>query len=173
MFAGAGDFFRPVMLRSDVAPVQGPAGAGAAGDGGHDFRSLFGPPPRARADEESGAPRQEEENDSIEMTLAALQALLTGSLAPAPAAPAPSGALGAYLRAAEAAPAPASPAPETSLAVPEQGGAGEEIFYMLAALEKAGQHTLVAQSGETLYDALRARCRALDIPLPPPTGKTP
>ena len=173
MFAGAGDFFRPVMLRSDVAPVQGPAGAGAAGDGGHDFRSLFGPPPRPGAAEENPGGFSQD-NDSIELTLAALQALLTGSPAPSPAAaPAPSGALGAYLRAAEAAPAPASPAPETSLAVPEQGGAGEEIFYMLAALEKAGQHTLVAQSGETLYDALRARCRALDIPLPPPTGKTP
>ncbi len=137
--------------------------------------------------------------DFIELSLMALQATLAGDKTvyaygrpPVQAAPDIEPALAAYRRAADIA--------QPLLELPREGAgvlstlsgtkpevndewraaaahhpdadAGSEIFYMLAALERAGVTSVTVKDRQTIYAALRRRCLDLQIPLAPPPPPT-
>ena len=136
-------------------------------------------------------------DDFIELSLPALHAMLTGDKTahaygrpPVQASPAAEPALAAYRRAADA--APDTPAPDAAAAhmggadivpmpaVPNDewraaaaqdptADAGSAIFYMLAALEKAGVPSVTVKDRQTIYTALRRRCADLGVPMTPPS----
>lgn len=206
MFAGAGDFFRPVELRKDVSPAAAIRPAARSGD---EPQKNKGDEPHQDkddslaaefsdgyqgADTTAGYPVITEEGfsgDALELSIAALFVLLTGGAQGAAvavkqppaqpgfgadaAAPVPAPAqqaFDAYHRAAAAlkpmaAALPKPPAPVATAGTPD---AGTEIFHMLAALEKAGVRSLSVTGGETIYAALRAQCRRLDISLALPAA---
>jgi len=185
MFAGAGDFFRPVTLRRDISPAAGvPAAARSGEEQGKP--SFFYPAPHPLPVESDMPPAAADTPpDSLELTIAALHALLTGR-APEPSAsaaetPVPA-ALLAYQRAAAAAPSPAGPVGEgmrtelserarTAPAALAGSAAGADIFYMLAALETAGVAAVHVEGGGTIYDALRRECLRRNIALAAPVQR--
>jgi hypothetical protein len=172
MFAGAGDFFKPLDPRKELsaiaavrpAPRTGEDGRGKSGGG-----SAPETPDDFSADGAAGAGSR---GDDISLSIAALFVLLTGraprssfTCAEAAHDPAAHRALDAYHRAGEALP------PRPDMAPPQPAlDAGGDIFYMLAALEKAGVTALSVSDGQTIYDALRARCRRLNITLAAPVA---
>lgn len=191
MFAGAGEFFRPVALRREISPASAVPASARSGEeqGKPSFAQSFSPPapppPEPLADaSDTAAP------DSLELTIAALHAMLTGRApdttdagAVPPDTPSVNAAgLAAYQRAAAAAPRASGPLGEgmrTELAERARGAppaaardtdgaAGADIFYMLAALENAGVQSLRVGEGDTIYSALRMACRARDIALAAP-----
>lgn len=132
--------------------------------------------------------------DFIELSLMALQATLAGDKTahaygrpPVQAAPDIEPALAAYRRAATTVQVQAD-APDDGASVTRLAGArpetndewraaaahhpdadaGSEIFYMLAALERAGVTSVTVKDRQTIYAALRRRCLDLAIPLAPP-----
>lgn len=194
MFAGAGEFFRPVALRREISPASAVPATARSGEeqGKPSFAQSFTPPvpppeepPAAASD--GAAP------DSLELTIAALHAMLTGRApestdagALPPDTPSVNAAgLAAYQRAAAAAPRASGPLgegmrtelAERARAVPPSaaggtdGAAGADIFYMLAALENAGVQAVRVGEGDTIYSALRMACRARDIALAAPAQR--
>ncbi|MDP2205875.1 MAG: hypothetical protein Q8K65_06155, partial [Alphaproteobacteria bacterium] len=79
----------------------------------------------------------------------------------------PHRAFGAYQRAASALPSTVPPQGTESSGARDAGG---DIFYMLAALEKAGVQAVTVAGGQTIYAVLRAQCRAHDIALAVPAA---
>lgn len=187
MFAGTGDFFRPVNLRRDIAPAAGVPAAARSGE--EQGKPPFAAPPPVPADDAPAEPPAADATfapDSLELTVAALQSLLSGRVPDEPAAATPAAAvpaaLLAYQRAAAAAPLPVGPVGEgmrtelserarSAPAAATESAAGADIFYMLAALEKAGVRSIRVAEGYTIYDALRQQCRALDIALAAPVQR--
>lgn len=173
MFAGAGDFFRPVDLRKEVSPA---AAIKPVSSGGEEFQKNKSGTPQ-KDDGEAGAADgglapDGFSDDAISLSLPALFMMLTGAPPSAQQPETPDktdagvrGALGAYHRASEILPGAPPPHPARG---GEATGAGAEIFQMLAALEKAGVAAVTVRSGQTIYDALRAQCRAHDIALAVP-----
>jgi hypothetical protein len=179
MFSGAGDFFRPVDLRKEVSPA---AVVKPVSSGGEEFQKHTSGTPQ-KDDGEAGAPDgglapDGFSDDAISLSLPALFMMLTGAPPSALQPETPDktdaglrGALGAYHRAAETLPGAPPPHPASGDLRTERGaamGPGAEIFQMLAALEKAGVAAVNVRGGQTIYDALRAQCRAYDIALAVP-----
>lgn len=211
MFAGAGDFFRPVDLRKEVSPAAVIRPTSRSGDEPQKHNtdepqkfSLEGPQDSGIGHTTAYDAADIFAGDAVELSIAALFVILAGCappraentfapprieniIAPAqadspydtqqtsgaaplvPVMPDTHRAFDAYQRALSALPPTALPH-----TVDARGGqdAGGEIFYMLAALEKAGVQAVNVASGQTIYAALRAQCRAHDIalavPAPPP-----
>lgn len=194
MFAGAGEFFRPVALRREISPASAVPASARSGEeqGKPSFAQTFTPPADAPEEQPAAAP-DTAAPDSLELTIAALHAMLTGRApentdagAMPPDTPSVNAAgLAAYQRAAAAAPRASGPLgegmrtelAERSRAAPSaaagsvDGAAGADIFYMLAALENAGVQSLRVDAGDTIYSALRMACRARDIALAAPAQR--
>lgn len=209
MFAGAGDFFRPVDLRKEVSPSAPIRPVSRSGD---EPQKHSGDEPQKfslEGQQDSGAGHAAADDaanvfigDAVELSIAALFVMLAGCAPPRTGntfAPPRTGdalvpaqtdspyvppqtprtvplvpvmqdthrAFDAYQRAVSALP------PDALLhATDHHGaqGAGGEIFYMLAALEKAGVQAVNVAGGQTIYAALRAQCRAHDIALAVPVS---
>lgn len=178
MFSGAAEFFRTVELRKDLSPAKPLTSARRISD-----------EDRPRGEEDAGfpiAPAEPEASpepgdteffqDRLDLSLSALQAMLTGGAAvfpaygrpPVQAAAEVEPALAAYRRASETRTAEMAEMPAMPADLQPAADAGHEIFYMLAALEQAGVGGITVLDGQTVYAALRQQCMALGVPLNPP-----
>lgn len=182
MFSGAGEFFRPVELRRDLPPLSSAQPVGRTGDENRrdqeEFRRLTMPEDNVSVQSEGAAASEVPfGQDFIELSLPALQAMLSGGKTahaygrpPVQAAPQAEPALAAYRRAADTSP-PINTQPDqwrAAAAHHPQADAGGEIFYMLAALEKAGVGSVTVNDGQTIYAALRRYCQDTGVPLDAP-----
>lgn len=171
MFAGAGDFFRPVDLRKEVSPASAVKPLSSGGEYLQKHKSTAPQDESAEDAVQSADAPEEFSDDAISLSLPALFMMLTGAPpsplqaeSPEKAGALACNALGAYQRAAEI--LPAAPTPTAS----GDTGVGTEIFQMLAALEKSGVAAVTVRSGQTIYEALRAQCRVHDIALAVPSA---
>jgi len=192
MFAGAGDFFRPVDPRKEVSPAAVIRPASRSGDEPQkrnsdepqkhagDASQKFSIDGSQDSSGEVAADETEDcfSGDAVELSIAALFVMLAGRSppraedSPVPPQQAPRDeethrAFDAYQRAVSALPSTALP-PRTDITRVQD--AGGEIFYMLAALEKAGVQAVTVAGGQTIYAALRRQCRAHDIALAVPAS---
>ena len=207
MFSGAGEFFRPVELRKDLPPIAYTQPVSKAGDEDPREREEFHRRLSDITDETAisgtdAAPADDNlfGDDFIELSLPALQAMLTGDKTahaygrpPVQASPDVEPAFAAYRRAADVAPdlaggaaAAATGGDSAAVVVPmhqppgdewkaaaahhPDADAGSTIFYMLAALENAGVPSVTVKDRQTIYAALRRRCLDLGIPIEPPAA---
>lgn len=182
MFSGAGEFFRPVELRRDLPPLSSAQPVGKTGDENRRDQDAFRRAlmPADDVSLQSGdvpADAAAFGPDFIELSLTALQAMLSGGKTahaygrpPVQAAPQTEPALAAYRRAADISPhVDAQPDQWRAAAAHHPAAdAGSEIFYMLAALEKAGIGSITVNDGQTIYAALRLRCLETGLPLDAP-----
>lgn len=124
MFAGTGDFFRPVDLRKEVSPAAAIKPPARAGDDAREHYGAFSAAPDAAETALPIAASAADAGDAIELSLAALLVMLTGRKADIPPAdmPAPDAAddraqaAHAYSRAQAMAPAAVASSVQTSIA---------------------------------------------------------
>ncbi|MFN7114970.1 MAG: hypothetical protein ACK4PK_11505 [Alphaproteobacteria bacterium] len=190
MFAGAGDFFRPVDPRKEISPSSPIRPVSRSGDepqkrSGDELKDTDHTGQDSAAENfPEGISADSFSGDAVELSIAALFVLLAGQTPPqrdnnpppfqtpdtglpAPFVQETHRAFDAYQRAASALPPAAAPHRSAQTGGQDAGG---EIFYMLAALEKAGVQALTVAGGQTIYAALRAQCRAHDIALAVPAA---